>query len=188
VALFRRRPLHERLLLAAPAELEPQPVLEPSIGEYLDHVGIHGVPRRREWDVVTTAFAPGVQGDSVQLVTLEGGDLVVEDGDHSGDLSPIAEAVEAKIDPPYRAAAVRQDHAIFAVGARRIRVVSLPDVEAETVVLTVQDGSRELELDGDRTFGGQAALERIGEGLGPAYVVRAERLDGLLFEFRADTL
>jgi hypothetical protein len=187
VALFRRRPLHERLLLQA-GEVEQQPVLEPSIGEYLDHVGIHGVPRRREWDAVTTAFAPAVHGDAVTFVGLAGGDLVVEEGDETSDLAPIADAVEAKIDPPYRVAAVRQDRSVFSVGARRIRVVSLPDVEAETVMLTVQDGSRELELDGDRIFGGLPALERVGEAAGHDYVVRADRLDGPLFEFRVDAL
>jgi hypothetical protein len=188
VPLFDRRPLHERLLAAAePDPVEWEPAAEP-FAPNLDRAVVHGVARRREWDAVVTVEAPGAKGESIQFVTLEDGNLVVEEGDDTGDLSPFADAVEEVIPRPYRAVAVRQARDVFAVGARRLRIVALPDVEGETVTLTVQDGSRELELDGERIFGGLPALERVGETVARDYVVRGERLDGALFEVRVDAL
>jgi hypothetical protein len=188
VPLFDRRPLHERLLAAG----EPEPVeWEPAVDPFapnLDRAVVHGIARRREWDAVVTADAPGPKGDEVRFVTLENGDLLVEEGDDTGDLSPFADAVEEVLERPYRAVAVRQQRDVFAVGARRLRIVSLPHVEAESATLTVQDGSRELDLDGDRSFGGLPSLERVGETVGRDYVVRAERLDGPLFEVTVDAL
>jgi hypothetical protein len=192
LGLFRRRPLHERLLAEGDdGSFEPRPVeTQPlgSLGPNLDSAGIHGVSRRRQWDAVVTATAPGVKGAAVRFVAVASGDLLVEEGDDVGDLGPIADAVESQLDRPYRVEAVRQHGDVFAAGARRLALATLPDAKGESLMLTVRDGARELEVDGDRTFGGMPALELLGERVGRDYVVRAERLDGPLFEVRADAL
>ena len=182
--MLKRRPLHERLLAANPAA--PVPPVEP--GPHWGEVGIHGVARSREWDAVVTATAPGLRQDRVQFVTLPGGDLVVEEGDADTELGTLADAVDAELAPPYRASAVRQDRDVFAVGARRVELVELPGAPGEVITLTMQDEARELEVDGDRMFGGLPALERIGTRAGPSYVVRARRLDGPLFEVEVSPL
>jgi len=189
VPWFRRRPLHERL--AAAGEVEPvewNRAYEPLSLASFDPVVIHGQARRREWDAVVTAEAPGVRDDRVRFVALAEGDLLVEEGDESADLGPLADAVDAELEAPYRAQAVRQQRDVFAVGARRTELVELPAADGEHLMLTVQDGARELEVDGERIFGGQPALERIGERAGPDYVVRAQRLDGPIFEVEVATL
>jgi hypothetical protein len=56
------------------------------------------------------------------------------------------------------------------------------------VALTVNDGVRGLEIDGSPSPGRAEALERLGERAGKSYVVRAERLEGDLFEVRVDRL
>ena len=50
-----------------------------------------------------------------------------------------------------------------------------------------RDG-RTLTVDGRTTLGHAPALERIGETEGTEYVVRAERLDGDLWEVEATPL
>jgi len=188
VPLFDRRPLHERLL--AQEETAPPPPSGPVEAPLApsSHPGVHGGSKAREWDCVVTAEAPAARGDAVRFVTLADGEIVVEEGDDGGDLSPLADAVERFLPPPYRARAVRQQGDVFAVGARGLEIVELPGATGESLTLTAQDGSRELEVDGEREFGGLPALERLGERVGSSYVVRAERVDGSLFEVVVDPL
>jgi len=48
----------------------------------------------------------------------------------------------------------------------------------------VRGGARELEIDGERSFGGLSALERLAGSRYDAYSAEAERLDGDLWEIR----
>jgi hypothetical protein len=186
--IFRREPIHKKLARQARlddlAEREPTPV-DP--GPHWGSVGIHGIPRPRRWDAVASAEAPGLNGDEVHFVALPNGDLVVDEDEPDDTLRALAEAVEETIEPPYRAEAVRRDQDIWAVAARRVQVAEL-DAPGHEMELVVSGGERTLSVDGERGFGSVPRLEQLGEGLGPAYVVRARRLDDRLWEVEANAL
>lgn len=141
-------------------------------------VGIHGMQRVREWDVTQTVEVSGIDGDAATFVVLPDGSVLVEDGADSS-LQPLADAIEHELQPPYRARAARQRDDLWAVQAKRIRVVQLRNPpEGDTIELT-RDG---LVVDGERAFGSVPELEGLGD------VVRAERLDGDLWEVTASPL
>jgi hypothetical protein len=101
-----------------------------------------------------------------------------------------AEALVGEVDPPYRALAVRREGNTWAVGAVSIQVVELPaDTEGQELMLTVtQEGERALEVDGRPTLEGLEPLERAAAGRFDAYVLRATRLEGRLWEVGVDPL
>ena len=184
--LFRRRePLHERL--ARDGGLVPDPALPPDLLARLSGAGIHGLQRLREWDAVVTVDAPPLRGDRAQFVALPDGTLLVEEGDD--DVAPLAEAVEGEIQPPYRAEAVRRHETLWAVAARALEVVELDeDPGGDEITVTMRNGAREVLVDGARTFGSMPALERIAAVRHESYAVRAERLDGALWEVEVSPL
>jgi hypothetical protein len=185
VGLFRRRePLHERLAREA-GLLEAPP---PAPGPAWQEVGIHGMHRPREWDATVTTDAPDVEGDSVRFVALPDGTLLVEEGT-DGSLEPLAAAVEHSVSAPYRAQAARQGESLWAIQARRIEVLALPNgPDGDTIDLThTADGST-LAVDDARSFGSLPPLEARGEREGREYTVHAERLEGDLWEIRAAAL
>jgi hypothetical protein len=188
MGLFRRRePIHRRL--ARLGGLNPEPVRPPDLLGRLSGAGIHGLHRLREWDAVVTVDAPPIPGDRATFVSLPDRTLLVEEGDEGVDLAPLAEAVEAELDPPYRAEAVRRDGTLWAVAARQIDIVELEDDPGgEELTLTFRDGERELLVDGARTFGGLPALERLAGERFEAYAVRGARLDGDVWEVEISPL
>ena len=121
-------------------------------------VALHGVPRLREWDTIATVTAE-LPGDVVHFTSLPDGTLIVEEDVPDGSLGAFADAIEASINPPYRAEGVRRDDAVWAVGAKRIHVRSFPG-----------HGEDELEL--------------VEEG----QIVIGRRLDGDLFEVQVSSL
>jgi hypothetical protein len=163
VGLFRRRePLHEKLareggLTAAP-QLDPRPQWQ--------ETGVHGLARPREWDVTTTVDAPELEGDSLEFVVL-------------GGRGPL----DVPLEPPYRARATRQSDSLWAVQARRIRVVEIPNGPAgDTIELvTTRDGTT-LTVDDAREFGSIPELEGLGD------VVRATRIEGDVWEIQVEQL
>jgi len=186
VGLFRRRePLHERL--AREGGLT-EPVSPPDPRPQTQETGIHGLQRPREWDATVTVDAPDVGGDTARFVTLPDRTLLVEEGP-DGSLDALASAVEQAVQPPYRARAARQSETRWAVQAKRIEVVRIPDgPEGDSIELTHTEDGTTLAVDDARTFGSIPVLEQLGERRGRDYVVRAERLDGDLWEVRAETL
>jgi hypothetical protein len=184
VGLFRRRePLHERL--AREGGRDPQPV-DPR--PQWQETGIHGLQRPREWDALVTAEAPDIEGDAVRFVVLPDRSVLVEEGSDSS-LDPLATAVEQSVPPPYRARAARQSESLWAVQAKRIEVVEIPDgPEGDAIELTRTEDGTTLAVDDARIFGSIPVLEARGEREGNDYVVRAERLDGDLWEVRAEAL
>lgn len=184
MALFgRRKPLHERLAETGglsealgdgtPTRPAPGQPAEPPgwDGEQRGEPGIHGVARPRRWETVATAEAPLLRGDAVHFVALPDGTLVVDEEQPDDSLAPLADAVEERLTPPYRAEAVRRDGTRWAVGAS---------------VATRE--SRVLTVDGRPRFGSAPALERLGEAVGGEFAVRARRLDGDLWEVEASPL
>jgi hypothetical protein len=188
VGLFRRREsLHEQLAREGGLDLEPVGEARPP--GWME-TGIHGVPRAREWDAVVAVDAEGVDGDRVRFVALPDDTLLVEEG---VDVEPLAAAIdETTISPPYRAEGARRSESQWAVGLRKIEIVELPDDPGgDEVTLTVQDGHRDLLVDGAHAFGSISQLEQLeqlGSGRGSSYVVQARRLDGSTWEVEAMSL
>jgi hypothetical protein len=154
-------------------------------------VGVHGTARPRRWDAVAAAEAPGLAAREIGFTALPDGTLLVEqDVDAPPEaLSPLAEAVEASLPPPYRAEAVRRDGEHWAVAARTIEVVELPrETQGDEIVLSVNGDERVLKVDDMPSFGSLPALERLGASRHDAYVVRATRLDGDLWEVSVSAL
>jgi hypothetical protein len=179
--LWRREPLHRRL--ARDGGLEGPKPHEP--GPHWGEVGIHGIPRPREWDASGVAEAPELRVDEVEFVALPDGTLLL---DEDGDAAPLADAIEATLTPPYRARAIRQRGELFAVAANRMRVEELPEhVEGSELHLTVGPDGRALVTDGRSVFGTIPELERLAGDLSE-YVVHAVRLDGTLWEVRLTPL
>jgi hypothetical protein len=200
VSLFRRRKetLNERLMREAglePATVDDEPRAVPEGG--FDPVGAFRARldpesravlfRNREWEVVTTAEAPNIEGDEVEFAALPDGSLLVDEEQGDADLGPLADAVEAKLEPPYRAKGVRRSEAVWGVAANRIQVVRM-DAEGDEVDLTLNQGERELRVDGLRSTRALPELERLAERESRDYVVHAERLDGDLWEVRVSPL
>jgi hypothetical protein len=177
----REKPLHEQLAddggmtLAQTGGRDVAP---------WDKAGIHGVPRPRKWDAVVSAEAE-LPGDEVHFVALEDRSLIVDEDVPDDELAPLADAVELELSPPYRAEATRRGDLLWAVGATKIDVATIDeDVAGDTVELAVQDGERTLLVDGTLAFGSFPELEALAQGM-PSYVVRAERIDGNLWEVKA---
>ena len=186
--IFRREPIHKKLARQARlddlAAQDPAPV-DP--GPHWGATGIHGVPRPRRWDAVASAEASGLHGDEVHFVALPNGDLVVDEDEPDDTLRALAEAVEASLEPPYRAEGIRRDGDVWAVAARKVQVAEV-EAPGDELELVVSGGERTLAVDGERGFGSIPELVRLGEQLGPAYVVRARRLDDRLWEVEANAL
>jgi hypothetical protein len=180
VGWFRRESLHERLAREGGlVETQPRAVW--------DEVGIHGIPRPREWDTVVTVDAPDIAGDEVAFVSLADGSLIVEDEQGDARLDPLANAVEEQVAPPYRARAVRRSGSLWAVSAQRIQVAQF-EATGDSIELTSTPEGRRLVLDGMPSFGTVPALQELGEATGTAYAVRAERIDADLWEVRVAAL
>jgi hypothetical protein len=114
--------------------------------------------------------------------------LVVDEDEPDGALTPLADALEAMLAPPYRAEAVRRTADTWAVAGRRVAVVEVPNLDGEEAELVVTGGDRSLTIDGLRRLVRAPALEAAGERLGAEFVVRAVRLDGALWEVEATPL
>jgi hypothetical protein len=180
--LFRRpKPLHERLAEEG-GLVEPAP-RRPAFTGVIGETGIHGVPRERQYDAVVTTDAPDVEGAAVRFVGLEDGSLLVEDGE--GDLTPLADAIEQEVKRPYRADAVRRNETTWAVAARKLQVIQLPEPGGDEVEVAIRGEERTLIVDGNRAFGTLPELEALADG---DAVIRASRLDGTLWEVRVDPL
>ena len=146
-----------------------------------------GLPRPREFDALTVVEAPGLEGDAVEFVTLADGDLIVLEQEGEGDLSPLADAVESRLEPPYRARGVRHTDTLWSLAAIPVDVVRM-EAEGGTVDVAVHAGERTATVDGEPTRERFTELERLGERAGPNYVVHAERLDDDLWQARVTPL
>ena len=206
MGLFRRdKPLHEQLAEQAGLDLDagtglgndrvppadPAATEAPAWDERLPGgrdpggPGIHGLARSRRWDVVVTAEAPGLEGNGVHFVALPDGTLVVDEDEPDDSLAPLADAIEAAVRPPYRAEAVRQGASRWSVAAVRITVVEATGLEGDEAELVTTAESSTLTVDGRAVYGSVPAFERAGEAHGSAYVVRAARIDGDLWQVEA---
>ena len=206
MGIFRRRKeetLNEQMLREAGLD-EPEPAEETSPPEPLDpYAGSYpadatggivpasldrAMARPAVWDLVTTVTAPGITGDRVEFATLPSGDVIVDTETGTADLSPLADAVEKQLKPPYRVLARREDDDLWSIAARTIDVVELTFDGGDEIELVENEGSTELRVDGKPWNQEIPELERAGETLGKDFVVQADRLDGDLWEIRASAL
>jgi hypothetical protein len=167
LSLFRRNePLHVKLAREGEISLsgQVQPAQQPP---NWDVVGIHGIPRPREWDAFAIADAPDLTGERVEFVAFPPDRLVVPANE---SVQPLAAALDKEIARPYRAEGVHREGAVWATAARKIETITLPGVEGDEIELTVHDGERTLVVDGAPVFGTIPQLER------DQHAVRARRL------------
>jgi hypothetical protein len=148
-------------------------------GPHWGEVGIHGLHRHREWDLVATVDAPDLAGEEAWFVVLGDDRVVVEDA--VADPSGLRGAVT--LAPPFRAHAVRRGGYLWVVGARRIETVTLADDPGGDAVEIAWDGSeRSVRIDGEPTLAGVSELEALGASRHRSYVVTAARLIGSEWE------
>jgi hypothetical protein len=209
VGFFRReRPIHEQLAEeggldleggAGQDEIELEPSEDPSaisvaralLGPRIaeDLLASHGVPRAREWDAIATAEAPDLPGDMIEFVVLEDGTLFVDLDLPEDALTPLADALEASIDPPYRAVARRRDGDVWSATAMRVDIVGVPqDIPGDDVVIAVHAGEARLLIDDEEYEGEIPALETFGQQRFESFVLTASRLDEQLFEVTVNAL
>jgi len=200
VGLFRWRSetLNEQLLRQAgldPAQAlgdspPPPPPFEPP-KSVLAAVGLpdgSGVGPK-EWDAAVAVAAPGLVGDRIEFTTIPNGDVIVGEESGDADLSPLADAVERSVSPPYRAVAARQDGDLWAVGAKRIAVAQIPFPDADKLALSQHGDDRELRVDGEPSDASvPRELEQLGAAAGDSFYVEAERIDGDLWQVRVSAL
>lgn len=202
MGLFRRRQetLNEQLLREAgldsaqvledaPLPPSPQPVEPPRSG--LARAGVvdgSGVGPKT-WDATATVTAPALIGDRVEFTTIPNGDVIVSEENGDADLTPLADAVERHLSPPYRAVGRRQEGGLWGVGATRIQVAKIPFPDGDKLEFSQHGDSGELRVDGEPSDSRvPAELEQLGEALGDSFYVEAERIDGDLWEVRAAAL
>ena len=77
--------------------------------------GVSGVPRGRTRDVIASAHAPDLTGETVTFVVLSDGTVVVDDDMPDDSLAPMADAIEQTLSPPMTLHAERVDDDLFAV-------------------------------------------------------------------------
>ncbi|HET7855454.1 MAG TPA: hypothetical protein VFL41_03260 [Gaiellaceae bacterium] len=210
MGFFRReRPIHEQLAEEGGLDLEggavaDEPELEtpeepwgamsvarallgPQIAE--DLLASHGVPRAREWDAIATAEAPDLPGDTIEFVVLGDGTLFVDLDLPEDALTPIADALEATISPPYRAVARRREGDVWSATAMAVDVVAVPqDIPGDEVVIAVHGEDVRLMVDGEEYEGRIPALESFGQERFESFVLTASRLDTQLWEVTVNAL
>ena len=188
MGFFRReRPIHQQLAKEGGldyardlADLSPREPIDPR-HPFWQVVGIHGIPREREWDAVASAEAPGLPGNDVEFVALPDGSLVVDEDVPDGTLAPLADALSLPV--PYHAFGLRQDADVWSVAAKRVQVVEVPEhVEGDEVQLVVTDETRTLVVDDMPSSASIPSLEAFAAEQFGSFVLHASRLDDLLWE------
>jgi hypothetical protein len=202
VGLFRRKQetLNEQLLREAgldsaqvlgdaPPPPPPEPVEPPKSGLVRAGVVDGSGVGPKEWDATVAVTAPALAGDRVQFTTIPNGDVIIGEENGDADLTPLADAVERHLGPPYRAVGRRQDGDLWGVGAKRIQVAQIPFPDGDKLELSQHVDRGELRVDGEPSDAPvPAELERLGESLGDSFYVEADRIDGDLWEVRATAL
>ena len=194
MGFFRReKPIHEQLAEEAGLDIDglgdelaagaAREGLQTTVPMPSDLLAVHGIPREREWDAVASAQAPDLPGEHVEYVALADGTLVVDEDVPEGSLSLLADALEGQISPPYHGYAFWQQDDVWAVAAKRVQIVEVPeDVPGDELELTVHNGVTSTVLDGEESRVGIPSLETFASQQFGSFVLRASRLDDLLWE------
>jgi hypothetical protein len=168
--------------------------------------GVTGIPRLREWDAVAVVELPELAGDALAEFELDA-PADAAPAVRAGERVP-AEALErltaeldAKVDRPYEARAVRYDELRFTVGARTVRpgeTIDLPpELPASSIeVVRAPDGELQKTVDGEPVEPSHEALYapalELLEGRGAArfesFVARADKAEGGRWTVTVDPL
>jgi hypothetical protein len=194
LGFFRReQPIHEQLAAEAGLDIDglddelaagaADDSLQAHVRMPTDLLAVHGIPREREWDAVASAQAPGLPGEELEYVALEDGTLVVDEDVPDGALAPLADALEGRIGAPYHGYAFWKQDDVWTVAAKRVQVVEVPeDVPGDEVELAVNDGSRSIVVDGEKSSADIPSLEAFAAQQFCSFVLHASRLDDTLWE------
>ena len=138
--------------------------------------------------VVVSLLAPDVAGDYAVFVALPERLLIVEGQEGDSDLGVLADAVEKRLQAPYRARALRVDERRFVVVAGEIETIDLPGLDGEELVIfALPDGQRTVVLDGARYELASPEVEAILEESAPC-LLRLENVDETVWEISLDLL
>jgi len=190
VGFFRRgEPIHEKLAREGGLDL-PRGVNEFTGPPMIDPrhpiwqvAGIHGIPRVREWDAVTSAEAPELPGDETDFVALADGTIFTDDDLPDDALIPLADALENLVEAPYHALALKQAADVWSVAATRVIVLEVPeDIAGDKVELVVNEDERAIRVDDVATRTDLPTLEAFAAEQFGSFVLRATRLDDTLWE------
>jgi hypothetical protein len=187
--LRRGEPIHEKLareggldLPRGVNEVAGPPTIDPTHPVW-QVAGIHGIPRVREWDAVTSAVAPELPGDEADFVALADGTIYTDDDLPDNALPPLADALEGRLEAPYHALARRQDGDLWSVAAMRVTVLEVPEViEGDKVEVAINEGERTIRVDDVETKVAIPSLEEYASQQFGSFVLRASRLDDTLWE------
>src|SRR5262249_17192428 len=150
--------------------------------------GFHGLQRPRRWDAVVMVEAPGLTGKETTFVVLPDGSVILDDDLPEPAVEPVAQVLDDLVDAPYRVEAVRRHDDVWAAAARRIEVLEIDLPAGEELMLTRQDGTKTLTVDGVPEFGTVPELERYAADRYDSFIAEAKRLDGNLWEVRVSPL
>ena len=190
MGFFRRgEPIHEKLAREGGLDL-PRGVNEFTGPPMIDPrhpiwqvAGIHGIPRVREWDAVTSAEAPELPGDETDFVALADGTIFTDDDLPDDALIPLADALENLVEAPYHALALKQAADVWSVAAMRVIVLEVPeDIAGDKVELVVNEDERAIRVDDVATRTDLPTLEAFAAEQFGSFVLRATRLDDTLWE------
>ena len=191
MGLFRRgEPIHEKLAREGGLDLPrgvneaagPLPALDPQHPLW-QVAGIHGIPRVREWDAVTSAVAPDLPGDETDFVALVDGTIFTDDDLPDDALPPLADALDGLVEAPYHALGLRQEGSLWSVAAMRVTVLEVPEViDGDMVELAVNEGERTIRVDEAESRTPIPSLEAFAAQQFGSFVLRASRLDDTLWE------
>ena len=122
-------------------------------------------------------------------MTLPDGTVLVDAELPEGALTPIADAIDGELNPPYRAHAVRREDGVWAVGAKTIEVVEVhEEIDGDTVSLVVQGDERTLLIVERPGWSEVGTLETYARERHTDFVLQAERLDGNLWSVQVNAL
>jgi len=183
------RPSASNLLAALTGTVAGVPTLDGPPGTALP--GLTGVERPRgPWDVLTTAHAPDLTGSELTFVALADGTLVVDADVPDGSVTPLADALEQELAPPYEAAAARAGSGTWTVAAYAVLIAAAEPGEGETAELARVGGLVTAKLDDVDVPVVEAppALVALLDGLEGDAAVTADRLDDTTWVARSWTL
>jgi hypothetical protein len=145
VSFFRRKEetLHEQLLREAGLD-SAQALADTPSPESLEPPQSESATD--EWEAVTIADGPYLVGRWVEFITLPNGDLIVDRDVGNADLSPLADAVEELLSPPYRAVATHQG-GLWGLKAKPIQVAEFPFARGARLELARRFGHDEFRVD-----------------------------------------
>jgi len=150
----------------------PSPKVEdPAVGKFLD------------WPPLANVSAAELGGTEIRFFALADGSVIVDEQEGDAPLDPLLDALEGRVEPPYRAHAILIGEGFWSVSAKPVEVVELPGVELDDFT-AARYGDGDLLVD-EEPVGDPAPfapLEQVAADRGqPDFFCEASRLEGATF-------